>query len=80
MYDISTNIQTQIPINESASNPVIYDNKIVWVGQRLNDIAIDKNNNSMSRSDIYMYDLSTKKETRISTSDVHQILLSTGIG
>ena len=68
MYDISTNIQTQIPINESASNPAIYDNKIVWVGHRLNDIAIDENNNSISRSDIYMYDLSTKKETRVSTS------------
>jgi PGF-pre-PGF domain-containing protein len=68
MYDISTNIQTQIPTNESASNPAIYDNKIVWVGHRLNDIAIDKNNNSISRSDIYMYDLSTKKEIRISTS------------
>ena len=68
MYDISTNIQTQIPINESASNPAIYDNKIVWVGHRPNDVAIDENNNSISRSDIYMYDLSTKKETRISTS------------
>ena len=68
MYDISTNIQIQIPTNESASNPAIYDNKIVWVGHRPNDVAIDENNNSISRSDIYMYDLSTKKETRISTS------------
>ena len=68
MYNISTGIQTQIPTNGSASSPAIYDNKIVWVDDGSNRIAIDKHNNSISRPDVYMYDLSTRKETRISTS------------
>ncbi|HEX3013487.1 MAG TPA: hypothetical protein VHO92_04335, partial [Methanobacterium sp.] len=68
MYNISTHTQTQIPTNGSASNFAIYDNKIVWAGHGRNGTATDKNNNSIIRSDIYMYDLSTKKETRISTS------------
>jgi len=69
MYDISTHTQTQIVTNiSSVSNPAIYGNKIVWVGSGGNGTIIDKHNNSRYRSDIYMYDLSTKKETRITTS------------
>ncbi|AKB80696.1 cell surface protein [Methanosarcina barkeri 3] len=67
MYNISTQIQTQIPINGFARDLTIYDNKIVWVGYG-NGTIIDKNKNSIGRSDIYMYDLSTSKETRITTS------------
>ncbi|AKB36473.1 cell surface protein [Methanosarcina siciliae C2J] len=68
MYDLGTRKETQITTSGSASSPAIYDNKIVWVDDGRNETIVDKNNNSISRPDIYMYDLSTRKETRISTS------------
>ncbi len=67
MYNISTHTQTQITTRGSASNPSIYENKIVWVGYGDNGTIIDKNNNSISRDSICIYDLSTKKETMINT-------------
>ena len=70
MYNISTQMKTQITTNGSANNPSIYENKIVWVvweDSWCNGTIIDKNNNSISRDSICIYDLSTKKETRIST-------------
>ncbi|AKB36716.1 cell surface protein [Methanosarcina siciliae C2J] len=68
MYNISTQMKTQITTSGSASNPSIHENKIVWVGYGDNGTIIDKNNNSIGRLDLYMYDLSTSKETRITTS------------
>ena len=68
MYNLDTRKETQITTSGSASSPAIYDNKIVWVGYGDNGTIIDKHNNSRGRLDIYMYDLSTKKEIRITTS------------
>ena len=68
MRDISTHIQTQITTSGSASFPAIYGNKIVWMDNGRSGTVIDENGNSYSRSDIYMYDISAKKETRITTS------------
>jgi beta propeller repeat protein len=68
MYNVSTKMKTQITKSGSASNPSIYENKIVWVGYGDNGTITDKNNNSIGRLDIYMYDLSTSRETRITTS------------
>ena len=48
--------ETRITTSGSASNPDIYENKIVWQDTR------------DGGSDIYMYDLSTMKETQITTS------------
>ena len=53
---------TEIQITKNFSDcPAIYDNKIVWQ---------DKRNGNWN---IYMYDLSTKKETQITTNKFDQI-------
>jgi beta propeller repeat protein len=57
MYDLSTNTETQITTSQSASNPHIYGDRVVYDDTR-----------SYRNYDIYMYDLSTKKETQITTS------------
>jgi len=51
--------ETQISASGSASFPDIYGDKIVWTDSR-------------NGSDIYMYDLSTKKETQITTNESTQ--------
>lgn len=73
MYDIPTHTQVRLPINGSTTTitaPVIYGNKIVWDELINNGTRTDENNNTVlvSRSDIYMYDLSTKKVTQITNS------------
>ena len=52
--------ETQITTSGSAGNPAIYGDKIVW--------ADDRNGND----DIYMYDLSTKRETQITNNTSHK--------
>ncbi len=59
MYDLSTQKVTQITNNDSAFNPDIDNNIIVWA---------DEHHEDEYYSSIYMYDLSTKKETQIATS------------
>ncbi|MEM3074576.1 MAG: hypothetical protein QW727_01385 [Candidatus Pacearchaeota archaeon] len=49
---------TTNPSNQSF--PSIYENKIVWTDYRNRNL------------DIYMYDISTKKETRITTNPSNQ--------
>jgi beta propeller repeat protein len=56
MYDLSTKKETKISTRETARDPDIYGDKIVW------------NDNRSGKHDIYMYDLSTKKETQITSS------------
>ncbi|WP_240664303.1 hypothetical protein [Methanosarcina sp. MSH10X1] len=56
MYDISTNKKMRISPTELAYYPAIYSNRIVYASTR--------NGNT----DIYIYDLSTKKETQITSS------------
>jgi len=68
MYDISTHTQTQLTTSGSASNPSIYENKIVWEDSRCDGTIIGKNNNSINGDSICIYDLSTKKKNRISIS------------
>jgi beta propeller repeat protein len=66
-YDLSTNKETQITKSGSVDNavkPVIYGNRIVWMDKR-NGGSVD---NQWGGEDVYMYDLSTKKEIRITKS------------
>ena len=60
IYDLCTKQKTQIYDHAgwSTSNPAIYGNDIVWEGHPDED----------GISDIYMYDLSTRKESKISNS------------
>jgi len=68
MYDLSTKKETQITTNASNSErPDIYGDKIVWSDDR-NGKGYDHDGGLSGNPDIYMYDLSTKKETRITTS------------
>jgi beta propeller repeat protein len=61
MYDIITEIETQITSNLlHQSNPAIYEDKIVWEDRRNGD------------SDIYMYDLDTQLEKRITIDLAYQ--------
>jgi beta propeller repeat protein len=61
MYDPSTFLGTPISTSGKAESPAIYGNKIVWQ---------DKRNGNWN---IYMYDLSTKKETQITTSSADSV-------
>jgi len=67
VYDLSTKKEMRITSKTSSSlNPAIYGNRIVW-----HDYRNDDHSNSeagIGNSDIYMYDLSTKKETQITTN------------
>lgn len=73
LYNISTQKETQITTGGSVfyNSPAIYGDKIVWADLRNNVIdwrsTGDWNN---IKSDIYIYDLSTFRETRITTSGV----------
>ena len=71
MYDLSTSKETQITdtnvfyhINEfyGKRTPAIYGDRIVWAD----------GHNVYEKSDIYMYDLSTSKETQITTDESNQ--------
>jgi len=76
MQDLSTNKQTRITTNKSDQyTPAIYGDKIVWVegrnGGKLDEFGYpirDESVNPSGKLDIYMYDLSTRKETRITSS------------
>lgn len=70
MYDLSTSKETQITTNGSEqANPVIYGNKIVWEDYR------NENWNEHEptvNSDIYIYNLSTSKETQLTFNESSQ--------
>ena len=68
MYDLSTSTETQITTNESnQSGPDIYGDVIVWIDDRNSGSVPD---NGFGGFDVYMYNLSTKKETRITKSTI----------
>ncbi len=72
MYNISSGIETPL-INSTSGQiaPSIYGNKVVWIDLRNNPVGYQKTDwnrfDSNGKGDIYMYDLATKQETRITT-------------
>lgn len=70
--------ETRVTTSGFAESPDIYGDRIVWI------------DNSYGKNDIYMYNLSTSKETQITTSSSYEgelaiytirvSLLSTGTG
>ncbi|AKB53420.1 cell surface protein [Methanosarcina barkeri MS] len=67
MYNISTQKETQITTSGSAWGPSIYGDRIVWRDWH-NGYRDD--NSYEEESDVYMYDLSTHKETRITNRTI----------
>jgi TolB protein len=72
MYNLSANKETKITTSRLATNPAIYGDRIVWEDYRNgNEHDWDPNWN-WNNPDIYMYDLSTSKETQITTDKSDQ--------
>lgn len=68
MYNLSTSRETQIPINGTMPyRPLIYGDRIVWGDSIFTNT--DSNEYSYPLSVIYMYDLSTSRQTQISASE-----------
>jgi beta propeller repeat protein len=74
MYNLSTSKETRITTSGSAYNPSIYGDMIVWEDSR-NPTETNNTIDGMfsppvtpALSDVYMYDLSTSKEYRITTN------------
>ncbi len=66
MQNLTTKKQTRIATTESLKiDLAIYGNLVVWLDGRNGDGSEERTNHNW---DVYMYDLSTKKETRLTTS------------
>lgn len=69
MYDLSTKKETQITTSGSATSPAIDGSRIVWIDGR-NGENLNFSDENAGGHDIYMYDIPTKKETRITKSTI----------
>jgi beta propeller repeat protein len=67
LQDLSTKAQTRITKSGKAYNPKIYGDQIVWTDGR-NGGSINEWGIPVGNWDIYMYDISTRKETQITTN------------
>jgi beta propeller repeat protein len=67
MYDLSTKKETAITTSGVTYNPQIYGNRIVWEDDRNGGANVG--GLMTGNYDIYLYDISTKKETKITTSE-----------
>lgn len=72
VYDLITKQETRITNSPTASRPAIYGNKIVWSDSR--DPQNYTGYNFYGKGDIYMYDLTTGKETQITTAIGSQLM------
>ena len=67
MYDTSTSIETQITANGSDQmEPTVYEDKIIWIDGRSQNLD---NFSIWGNFDIWMYNLSTREETQVTTSE-----------
>ncbi len=68
MYDLSTHKEKRITTDKSDQwGPDIYGNRVVWLDMRKSGSVPD---DGFGGFDVYMYNLSTKKETRITKSTI----------
>lgn len=72
-YDLASGLETQVSNSGYAAfSPSIYDEKIVWTdarssnGNTTNDVVI---NGQGPGADIYLYDLETKTETKLTSTE-----------
>jgi beta propeller repeat protein len=71
-YDLFTKKENRITSNKSnQKNPEIFGNIVVWMDDR-NGGSWDENHKPIGNWDIYMYDLATNKEKRITTNNSTQ--------
>ena len=71
MFELTNNKETRITYNDDAqADPVIYGDLIVWWDLR--NSYVDPKGFLWGDADVYMYDLSKKKEYPISTAGGHQ--------
>ena len=67
LYNFNTSIENRITASGSADKPAIYGDRIVWEDWRRG--AVWENDHSVRFiHDVYMYNISTSKETQITTS------------
>jgi len=73
MYDLSSGEEKQVTVNESwQEGPAIYEDRIVWTDMRNSNLTSD--DWMQWNVDIYMYDLTSGKETQITTDGSNQLL------
>lgn len=73
IYDLSTHKGTQITTDESRQEyPAIYGDRIVWMDGR-NRGVLDEYGEFTGNWDIYMYNLSSSRETQITTNESVQL-------
>ncbi len=65
LYDLDTNIETQISssINGSSRSPFIFGNKVVW-------LTTTQTGDNTFTDDVYLYDIPSHQTSKISTSGV----------
>lgn len=72
LYNLTTSTETQITTNMSGQySPDIYGDRIVWEDTR-NGGGWDSEGNRAGNWDIYLYDLSTSRESQITTNESTQ--------
>ena len=71
LQNLTSKKQTRITTSGKAYNPKIDGNRIVWVDGR-NGGSLNEYNSLVGNWDIYMYDISTGKETQITTNESNQ--------
>ena len=71
MYNLSTSQKTQISGNSAALSPAIYGDRVVWMDSR-NNAKIDYSDSDV-KWNIYMYNLSTSRETQVSPGESSQM-------
>jgi beta propeller repeat protein len=67
LYDLSIKKETQISNSESAAYPAIYKDRIAW--QDNHNEKSDENEDYITHSRIYTYNLSTSRQTQITNNE-----------